>query len=57
MKERLRRLYGVVCKVAFFINIGLLGMSLVLELQDLQILSILNMIFLSFILLDDTNKK
>tara|TARA_R100000900_G_scaffold136878_1_gene115014 strand:+ start:277 stop:450 length:174 start_codon:yes stop_codon:yes gene_type:complete len=57
MKSRLRQIYRLTCGVAFLTNIGLFGFACFLENNELQILSIVNMIFLSFILLGDTNQK
>lgn len=57
MKKRLCQIYRLICGMAFLINIGLCGFAFFLENNELQILSIVNMIFLSFILLGDTNQK
>ena len=57
MRVKLHLIYRGICAVAFLTNIGLFGLALTLENGELQILSIVNMIFLSFILLGDTNQK
>jgi len=59
--QSLKKIFFVLCVIAFFINIGLYGFASYLELADeareLRILSIINMIMLSFILLKDPKQK
>ncbi len=64
MRETLRKLnqiFNIACYVAFFVNIGLLVFASV-YLSDpaafeLQVLSLFNMILLSFVLLREPNSK
>jgi len=55
------RVFFILCVVAFFVNIGLLGFSYWIpcsqESFELQSLAIINMILLSFVLLRDTKQK
>ena len=64
MRELLQsagRIFFALCVFAFFVNIGLLILShAVLKGSaafDLQVLSLVNMILLSFVLLRDPNPK
>lgn len=57
MMKKLHGIYRLICGAAFLINMGLFSLAVVLRDDQLQILSIVNMIFLSFILLVDTNQK
>jgi hypothetical protein len=54
--SRLNQIFLVLCCIAFFINIGLLLFAGLNNMFDLKILSILNMLLLSFVLLRD-NKE
>ncbi len=58
---KLNRIFNMVCYVAFFINIGLLVFSSVylsdVAAFELQVLSLFNMILLSFVLLREPNSK
>jgi hypothetical protein len=47
---------NIACAIAFFANIGLLLYANLNDLYDLQMLSIFNMMMLSFVLLRDGNK-
>jgi hypothetical protein len=51
------RIFNALCIVAFFINIGLFGLAHVFNDFDLQMLSLINMILLSFVLLRETKQK
>jgi hypothetical protein len=57
----LKKIFFLLCVVAFLINVGLYGFASYIEMPDaqkeLQILSIVNMILLSFILLKDPKQK
>jgi hypothetical protein len=60
--SKLRNIFFGICVGAFFINIGLyvFASSAIISHSDsfeLQVLSIFNMIMLSFVLLKDTNKN
>ncbi len=46
----------IACGIAFFVNIGMLMYANFNDLYELQMLSILNMMMLSFALLRDRNK-
>ena len=53
------RVFDVLCGIAFFVNIGLFGFANLNNMFDLSILSLLNMMLLSFVLLrspSGTNK-
>jgi len=49
--DRLQKFLRPIVIGAMAVNIGLLGFGHAFDLYDLQILSIVNMIFLSFVLL------
>jgi hypothetical protein len=51
-----KRIYKQICMGAFVINVGLFIFAHKMDFYDLEVLSILNMIFLSFTMLLDTNK-
>lgn len=65
MKELLasfNRIFFVLCVVAFFINIALLAFAHFIVVpyaaaHELEMLSIINMILLSFVLLREPNQK
>ena len=60
MKELLQSLisiYVAICYLAWFFNIGLLLFGAINKNIELQTLSIINMMLLSFVLLKDTNTK
>tara|TARA_R110000787_G_scaffold91407_3_gene192710 strand:+ start:61 stop:330 length:270 start_codon:yes stop_codon:yes gene_type:complete len=52
----LGRIFNVLCGVAFFINIWLFGFANMNNMFDLSILSLLNMILLTFVLLRETEE-
>ena len=51
------RIFNALCIVAFFTNIGLLIFSNIIDDFDLQVLSLINMLLLSFVLLRESNSK
>jgi len=51
------RIFNAVCVVAFFVNIGLYVFGHVSNDFELKILSIANMLLLSFVLLRETKQK
>ena len=56
MKKKFSEMYKRICKVAFFLNIGLFAFAYTINNFDLEVLSLVNMIFLSFAMLIDRNK-
>tara|TARA_R110000824_G_scaffold143162_2_gene310656 strand:+ start:1112 stop:1300 length:189 start_codon:yes stop_codon:yes gene_type:complete len=52
-----KKIFYYSCIASWFINMGLLVIGSMYDLYDLQILSIVNMMLLSFVLLKDTNEK
>jgi hypothetical protein len=55
--QRLKQIYFASCYIAWFVNIGLLLIASIEDLPELQILSLVNMILLSFVLLSGTNEN
>jgi hypothetical protein len=53
--KSLKNIWKTVCYTAWFINIPLLLIGSIYGNYELQILAIINMILLSFILIEDTN--
>jgi|TARA_Y100000310_G_C20288931_1_gene626265 hypothetical protein len=51
------RVFFAVCAAAFFINIGLNVFAHINKMFELQMLSIINMLLLSFVLLRDPKPK
>jgi len=56
VKKKFSEMYKRICKVAFFLNIGLFAFAYTINNFDLEVLSLVNMIFLSFAMLIDRNK-
>lgn len=56
MKKKFSEVYKRVCKGAFFLNAGLFAFAYSINNFDLEVLSLVNMIFLSFAILIDRNK-
>ena len=52
----LGRIFFGVCVAAFFINIGLYIFGSMNKMSELQMLSVVNMLLLSFVLLRDPKK-
>jgi uncharacterized protein (DUF1684 family) len=50
------RIFNALCIIALFTNIGLLAFANINKMYDLKILSILNMMLLSFVLLREPKK-
>lgn len=53
------RIFNIICGISFFINIWLFGFANLNDMFELSILSLLNMMLLSFVLLRNpsgTNK-
>ena len=61
MFDSIKRIFFILCVIAFFVNIFLYGFSSYIPIEsdakELQVLSILNMILLSFVLLREPNLK
>jgi hypothetical protein len=55
--EKAKKLYVGVCYTAWFANIFVLFVGAVQSNKELQVLSLVNMILLSFILIKDTNEN
>lgn len=55
--KRIKRLYVILCYVAWFVNIFILLIGAVNADKGLQALALLNMIMLSFVLIRDTNEN
>jgi len=56
VKKKFSEVYKRVCKGAFFLNAGLFAFAYSINNFDLEVLSLVNMIFLSFAILIDRNK-
>ena len=50
------RIFNILCAGAFFINIGLFGFANLNDMFELSILSLMNMMLLSFVLLRETKE-
>ena len=50
------RIFNILCAAAFFINIGLFGFANLNDMFELSILSLMNMMLLSFVLLRETKE-